>query len=64
MDNPQFSENDIDILLAALHNHAVKKRVKARDAYDLQVKLLALVGKQHPITWEEAQLLARQVMHG
>lgn len=61
MDRPEFSEHDIDVLLSALHNHAIKRRIDAREAYDLQGKLLALIGKQHPITFEEAQVLARQV---
>jgi hypothetical protein len=61
MTPPHFSDHDIDVLLAAVHHHALKKRVEPREAYDLQTKLLSLIGKKHPVTWEEVQLLARQV---
>jgi hypothetical protein len=56
-----FTDREIDIILAALHNHAMKHRVDAREAYDIQVQLLALVGKEMPLSFEEAQTIARQV---
>lgn len=59
-----FSEQDVNILLVALHNHAIKRRCTMREAYDLQVKLLHLVGKEMPITFEEAQQIAREAMRG
>lgn len=61
MDRPQFSERDINILLAGLQNKALDKMLTAREAYDLQVKLLALIDKEHPLKWEEAEQLAREV---
>lgn len=58
---PLFSEHDIDILLAGVQNQAAAKIIRPREAYDLQVKLLALIGKEHPLSWEEAELLAKEV---
>lgn len=57
----QFSEYDVNVLLGALHNHAVKKRITVVEAYELQKKLLSLVGKEMPITLEEAKEIARSI---
>ena len=56
-----FTEYDIDVLLGALHNHAVKGRIKPLDAFELQKKLLSLIGKEMPITLEEAKEIARTI---
>lgn len=64
MEQPRFSEHDVNVLLAALHNHVVKKRIRAEEAYELQNKILGLIGQSIPITLEEAKEIARTVHRG
>lgn len=61
MEKATFSEHDIDILMAGLQSQALAKVITPREAYDLQVKLLSLVDREHPLSWEEVEPLAKQV---